>query len=83
MCFSHQLTLLGPQDSIEKAKEAVEDVDKTLRAAGPQNAAKDEDMPECAICFCPIEQGDLYRLEICAHPVCTGCIAAQVCATVF
>ena len=49
MCFSHQLTLLGPQDSIEKAKEAVEDVDKTLRAAGPQNAAKDEDMPECAI----------------------------------
>ena len=63
---------------MEKARQAVEDVDKTLRATGPQNAAQEEDSPDCAACFCPIDPGDLYRLEACAHPFCNGCIVRQV-----
>ena len=79
LCFRHTLKLSGPPASIEKAKQAVEEVDKTLRAAGFQSSADDEDSPDCAACFCPIDRGDLYRLETCAHPFCNGCIVRQVC----
>ena len=76
--FRHKLKFSGLPDSVEKARQAVEDMDKTLRATGPQNAAQDEDSPDCAACFCPIDPGDLYRLEACAHPFCNGCIVRQV-----
>ena len=37
-----------------------------------------EETEECSVCLCPIEAGQLYRLELCAHPYCKDCFKHQV-----
>ena len=63
---------------MQKAKQAVEDMDAALQAAGQKAAGQDEDIIDCTACFCPIDDKDLYRLEACGHPFCRGCITRQV-----
>ena len=78
LCCRHILKLEGPGDNVQKAKQAVEDMDLALQAAGQKAAGHDEDSIDCAACFCPIDDKDLYRLEACGHPFCLGCITHQV-----
>ncbi|KAK7102488.1 uncharacterized protein [Littorina saxatilis] len=74
----HKLKLRGPPGSIEKAKQVVEESDQALKASSTRSADQEDDSIDCAACFCPIDKGDLYRLEVCAHALCKGCIVRQV-----
>nr|KAG5698411.1 hypothetical protein BaRGS_006606 [Batillaria attramentaria] len=73
----HKLKLMGTTDSLQKAKDQIQELKEHLWATSKE-AKPEEDDIECPACFCPIEISELYRLEICAHPYCKCCLK-QLC----
>ncbi|KAK7099237.1 hypothetical protein V1264_003414 [Littorina saxatilis] len=77
----HRLRVSGSRDSLvkvaaelEKIKEALWSKSNAQRPGG--ETAKPREM--CSVCTCLIEVGQLYRLELCAHPFCKDCLKQQV-----
>ncbi|KAK7485411.1 hypothetical protein BaRGS_00023359 [Batillaria attramentaria] len=77
----HKLKLTGTPDKIQKAKDQIQATKNQLWATSKE-AKPEEDDIECPACFCPIEISELYRLEICAHPYCRGCLKHQVTSAI-
>jgi ATP-dependent RNA helicase DHX8/PRP22 len=67
--------MTGQSDNVKQAVEVVERVSDAQQEAYKQG---DDDSIDCAACFCPIDKGDLYRLQACGHPYCKACFRHQV-----
>lgn len=73
---NHSVSLNGTNEAVEKAIAEVNDVIEHLRNIQGHERLEDESH-QCAICFMEIEEGDMYRLEVCGHPFCNSCIIPQ------
>jgi hypothetical protein len=58
---------------ISLVEKVIEDVRKK-REMHSLEPAKERD---CGICFCPIEEDEIHRLESCGHSYCKECVELQ------
>ena len=73
----HKLELRGPAEAIEKADSVIAEITAELvKLLSVQ--LQESKRPECVVCFMPVEQGQLYRLESCGHPYCMDCVKQQM-----
>lgn len=66
------------QLEVKGTSEAVEDVVETVKATEEEAKCAEEDGESCAICVAVPDPGDAYRLGLCGHLVCFGCLRVQV-----
>ncbi|XP_045199868.2 uncharacterized protein LOC123554058 [Mercenaria mercenaria] len=78
----HEMTITGKEDAVKKAlnaiKEMREEIIKRYKATVLGN-----DLPDCPICLCPVEESDMYRLEYCGHAYCKVCVTSLIQNAVF
>ena len=68
------LVFRGTEDAYESLQMALRENEAQLTDV-PTTTPSD-DSPDCPVCFCPIVEGDIYRLEYCGHAYCRPCIGA-------
>ncbi|XP_071094097.1 uncharacterized protein [Haliotis cracherodii] len=68
--------LVGSIEDIDKAVKVIEDISSKLLDG--VKAPEEEELPECCVCFCPIEPKELCRLQCCGHAYCLDCVKRQV-----
>lgn len=74
----HILTMAGELKVVDKVIEVVQTVIEGVVKKGKCNEhLQSVKTRDCVVCFCPIEEGELYRLEICGHSYCKDCIKFQ------
>ena len=73
----HEITLIGNDDSINKARELIKSV-RTDLSAKENFEGVEADLPDCPICLCPVEESDMCRLEFCGHAYCKCCLASMI-----
>ncbi|XP_071093269.1 uncharacterized protein [Haliotis cracherodii] len=75
--FKQQIVkLVGSAEDIDKAVKVIEDISSKLQDG--VKAPEEEELPDCCVCFCPIEPKELYRLQCCGHAHCLDCVKRQV-----
>ncbi|XP_046356008.2 ATP-dependent RNA helicase DEAH12, chloroplastic-like [Haliotis rufescens] len=75
--FKQQIVkLVGSAEDIDKAVKVIEDISSKLLVG--VKAPEEEELPDCCVCFCPIEPKELYRLQCCGHAYCLDCVKRQV-----
>ena len=71
----HALVFRGTKDAYESLQMALREDEAQL--TDEPTATPSDDSPACTVCFCPIDKGDIYRLEYCGHAYCRQpCIGA-------
>ncbi|KAJ8312727.1 hypothetical protein KUTeg_010100 [Tegillarca granosa] len=71
---SHRLKIVGPDDAVQEGLKIINGIISKL---SDDEIVSNVELPDCSICFCPIENGELYRLESCGHEYCKDCIKRQ------
>ncbi|XP_046356009.2 ATP-dependent RNA helicase DEAH12, chloroplastic-like [Haliotis rufescens] len=75
--FKQQIVkLVGSAEDIDKAVKVIEDISSKLLVG--VKAPEEEELPDCCVCFCPIEPKELCRLQCCGHAYCLDCVKRQV-----
>ena len=70
----HALVFRGTEDAYTSLQMALREDEAQL--TDEPTATPSDDSPDCPVCFCPIDEGDIYRLEYCGHAYCRPCIGA-------
>lgn len=71
---SHVITLSGPDLAIARAMEMINIVKSELLNHENVNIVTEE-LTDCPICLCPVDESDVIRLEYCGHAYCRMCLA--------
>lgn len=74
---SHSVQLVGEEQSIEKAMGLIDNIIKTMWEKRANAKPMTETSRDCVVCLCPIDEGELYRVEICGHAYCKDCVQLQ------
>ena len=75
--YKHKILLRGSFDAIRKTETIIERITAELKD-NLSVKLQAEERPACVVCFEPVEDGQLYRLEACGHPYCRDCIEFQL-----
>ena len=73
----HLITLIGEDRSIEDADVIINSVIESMIKNRKECKLQRTQTRDCVVCFCPIEEGEIYRLEVCGHPYCKDCVELQ------
>ncbi|RUS84810.1 hypothetical protein EGW08_007425 [Elysia chlorotica] len=74
---THTLSVVGSMKSIEKLKQAINNIEKNLQLIHGNEPTRA--MPDCVTCMCPVDDSsDIYRLERCGHCFCLTCLRMQL-----
>ncbi|XP_056015289.1 uncharacterized protein LOC125676304 isoform X2 [Ostrea edulis] len=71
----HRIKMIGSDDAVDRAVKSIEEIIDHMQINVGIAASN---RPECGICFCEIEESDIYRLESCGHPYCRDCIKMNI-----
>ncbi|XP_048779394.2 uncharacterized protein LOC125682846 [Ostrea edulis] len=71
----HRIKMMGSDDAVNKAVKSIEEIMDHMQINVGIAASN---RPECGICFCEIEESDIYRLESCGHPYCRDCVKMNI-----
>ncbi|XP_067685396.1 uncharacterized protein [Haliotis asinina] len=75
--FKRQIVkLVGSAEDIGKAVKVIDDISSKLLEG--VKTSEEEELPDCCVCFCPIEPKELYRLQCCGHAYCLDCVRRQL-----
>ncbi|XP_048779374.2 uncharacterized protein LOC125682827 [Ostrea edulis] len=75
----HRIKMMGSDDAVDKAVKSIEEIMDHMQINVGIAASN---QPECGICFCEIEESDIYRLESCGHPYCRECVKLNIEAVI-
>ena len=70
----HALLFRGTTDAYDSLQKALREDEAQLTDVPTTTPSADS--ANCPVCFCPIDEGDIYRLEYCGHAYCRPCIGA-------
>ncbi|XP_063398977.1 uncharacterized protein LOC134683600 [Mytilus trossulus] len=73
----HLITLIGKTEAIEKACSLIDTMISLVIKKRQECKLQPSKTRDCMVCFCPIEEGEMYRLEACGHPYCKDCVELQ------
>ncbi|CAC5386483.1 DHX8 [Mytilus coruscus] len=73
----HLITLIGEDRTIEDACVIINSVIESMIKNRKEYKLQRTQTRDCVVCFCPIEEGEIYRLEVCGHPYCKDCVELQ------
>ena len=72
----HEVSICGFEDGIKKTLDNIQAIKKILLKENSNVCF--EGLPDCPVCFVPVEMQDLRRLEYCGHAYCKLCLATQI-----
>lgn len=73
----HVVTIIGDSKTVEQCISLVEKVIEDVRKKREMHSLEPAKERDCGICFCPIEEDEIYRLESCGHSYCKECVELQ------
>ncbi|XP_063404918.1 uncharacterized protein LOC134688289 [Mytilus trossulus] len=73
----HILTVTGEQKAVQIVIEKMQMVIEETGLKMKGRVLKSSKTRECVVCFCEIEDGNMYRLEVCGHSYCKQCVQFQ------
>ena len=73
----HVVTIIGDSKTVEQCISLVEKVIEDVRKKHEMHSLEPAKERNCGICFCPIEEDKIHRLESCGHSYCKECVELQ------